>query len=88
MKEEALVLVGAELRPIVHTENKKKQRKRGKLIILPDSRNGDQVNQSGKKIYVPNWNKPATHTDNKLFIEVLTVAVSAVPVSPFVCLFV
>jgi hypothetical protein len=82
VKDTALSLVGAELRPIMHPANKIKQIKRGKLIILPDSGAQDRVDESGNTLFTPNWSKPAAHPDNQNFIEALTVMVSSIQVGP------
>ena len=83
VKDAALSLVGAELRPIMHPENRIKQIKRGKVIILPDSGAGDQDDdQNRNTFFSPNWTKSAAHPDNQNFIEALTVVVSTIPVGP------
>ena len=82
--------MGAEVRDIFHPENKKKQQKKGSLIILPDiMKAGEAVRvEDGTRCYSPNWNTSGTHADNRRFIEALTSTVCAVPVSSslyFVC---
>jgi hypothetical protein len=82
VKDAALSLVGAEVRPITHPENKIKQIKKGKMIILPDSGAHDRVDERGNTLLTPNWSKPAAHPDNQDFIATLTDVVSLNPVGP------
>jgi hypothetical protein len=81
VKNHALFLVGAELRTILHRENKNNQQKKGTVIILPSIGEGDRIGEDGTRLYSPNWVQGVKHADNRDFIEALISAVCVEPVS-------